>query len=582
MASINGFSFPGLSLGADGISFFDPRKNPSGLVSGAPPLPNAGPSPPGEGWQSPTSLIAGGAPPAQDSSSAYANPYDGKIVNGHIYSNGRWLTQEQWVQYGGNPAKGPVPPGSPAHIPTGPALTPSTPPATWTGTQPSTPTAGWKTQPGTQPGQWSMPGTSQPANSGTAARSAFLTAAGRPPSAANTAGGAPIQSPTQLNPSTADSALAKAVAAQQSQSLIPPLGSSPYGGPSGVTPEIQSMLQTLRGQNAPTVTPASLPAAAGATAQQAAAQQAAPVSLNLSEAEQTRQQQQQSINDLLAASEGRVPSAAEIQLTQSTDRNVANQLALASALQGRSVGGALKQASDQAGAINADAAGQAAALRANEQAAARSALSSALSGVRGQDIGTAENQAALTQGTNITNAQLGTGVSQTNAQLGTNTSQFNAGQQNNMALQGGIFQQQAALANASNQLTAMGLTDQQRTAFLNALVSSKGQDLTNSAEVQRNLITQQYNLGNLNIDQQKLALQQMLAKYGIGKDIVGAVGQGAAAVGSSQWWNNLLNGGGTSGTGSSASGFVDSGPGNTGDPTVDSQPAVDNSGSADF
>lgn len=424
----------------------------------------------------------------------------------------------------------------------------------------------------------------------------------------------------------------------------------------GITPEIQAMLNSYQNRQAPTVNAASLsPAAqaqtaqigplatasaqqaaaeraqasaAGATsidpaamaaAQRAAAERSGYTNLDLTQSNATRAQQQGSIADLIAASRGQVPSAAEIQLHQATDRNVSNQLALAAALQGRSPGGALKQASDATGAINAQAAGDAAALRANEQANARNALSQALSGVRGQDIGTAETQAGLTQGVNLANAQLGTSVNQSNAalgtqtnlsnaaalnaraqaqaqlqqqrllenaqlatavsqsnaslgtqanlqnaQLGTQTNMFNAGQTNTAAIdqaqlgqQANLFntgqtntfaqqqatmQQQAALANADNQLKAMGLDDEQRARFLQALVTSKGQDLGFTTDTQRNAIAQQLGLGGLDVQRQQLALAASQQTWNQAKDVLGAVGTGAAAVGSSDWFKSLMSG----------------------------------------
>jgi hypothetical protein len=95
-------------------------------------------------------------------------------------------------------------------------------------------------------------------------------------------------------------------------------------------------------------------------------------------------QQQSNILALAQAAAGRVPSPAELQLQQRAGRNAANQYGLAAALQGRSPGGALRQASMGSVATQADANAQAAIMRAKEQADARAALVGALQSARGQ------------------------------------------------------------------------------------------------------------------------------------------------------------------------------------------------------
>lgn len=155
------------------------------------------------------------------------------------------------------------------------------------------------------------------------------------------------------------------------------------------------------------------------------------------QSDQTRGQQQVSLADLRTAAEGRVPSAAELQLRQTTDRNVANQYALAAALQGRSAGGALKQASDAAGDLNAKAVADAAILRATETAAARKAESDALLGVRTGDITVAGKQADITSATKTTNQSADITQNKTTAELDKGNKEFNA-----TATQGAAVQNQ--------------------------------------------------------------------------------------------------------------------------------------------
>ena len=427
-------------------------------------------------------------------------------------------------------------------------------------------------------------------------------------------------------------------------------------GANGITPEIQAMLQRFQSRGAPPIAPVTVgqgqqaqagvanPATVGPAARASAGFfGGAPVGpaalaagststagtsnatqVNQGQSNQTRSQQEQSIADLVAASRGLVPSAAEIQLHQATDRNVANQFALASALQGRSAGGALKQASDQAGAINAQAAGDAAALRANEQANARVALSNSLFGVRQGDItpeitnaqlgnatgianagnittsnvnnakilsdiaagnaaeqnklsalqSTLVNQAGINNANNATTvnvnnadqqnmltgkqADLQNAAAIANANNATSASQTNANNSTTLVGKQADINQQSAVDNVTNMLKARGLDDDQIARFMQSLVTSKGQDLGFQTDTQRNLIAQQLGLGGLGIDQQKLALAASQNDWNKTKDILTLGGSAATTVGSSQWFQNLLNGKSSNDTTA-----VDGGPGSS-------------------
>lgn len=94
--------------------------------------------------------------------------------------------------------------------------------------------------------------------------------------------------------------------------------------------------------------------------------------------------QERNISDLAAAAAGNVASPAEIQLQKMAGLNAARQFGLASALQGRNPGAAMRSA--RLGSIATQAATNvdAAALRAQEQAAARNQLIQALASARGQ------------------------------------------------------------------------------------------------------------------------------------------------------------------------------------------------------
>jgi hypothetical protein len=104
-------------------------------------------------------------------------------------------------------------------------------------------------------------------------------------------------------------------------------------------------------------------------------------------------QGQKGIAYLDAAARGAVPSAAELQLQRQASTNAARGFGVASALQGRSPGMALRQALQGQAQIQGQTNADAAALRAQEQAGARGQLVQAVQGqqavqqgLRGQDI----------------------------------------------------------------------------------------------------------------------------------------------------------------------------------------------------
>lgn len=160
-------------------------------------------------------------------------------------------------------------------------------------------------------------------------------------------------------------------------------------------------------------------------------------------ANQIRAQQQGSLDSLTAAANGTAPSAAEIMLRQKGAQDEARAFGRASALGGRSVGGALSMANETAFQTAQDTNAQATAARAAEQATARGQLVGALSGVRGQDLGVATDQAKLSQTENLANQS---------TSLQTN------------------------LANLKAKIDTMGLTEQAKEALLAAQLKSMGLD----------------------------------------------------------------------------------------------------------
>ena len=153
--------------------------------------------------------------------------------------------------------------------------------------------------------------------------------------------------------------------------------------------------------------------------------------------------QQGTLNGMLMSqANGGGPNPALSQLHQTTDQNIANQFAMAQGMGGNQAGAA-RNAMNQAGALNQNAAGQAATMRATQQLGAEGQL--------GQQLGQQSAQANqmtqfyLGQGMNLAQAQ-----QQAQAQMQGLNVQQNLGiqgmnEQNNAAIQGinaGAYQNQ--------------------------------------------------------------------------------------------------------------------------------------------
>ena len=98
------------------------------------------------------------------------------------------------------------------------------------------------------------------------------------------------------------------------------------------------------------------------------------------------------------------PSAAEAMLGRSLAKQTAAQHALAAGARGASAGRALRTAQINTGNLQAESAGQLAAMRAQEQLSARGQLAGALQGMRSTDVDVAGQQAQLNQQSNVVNA----------------------------------------------------------------------------------------------------------------------------------------------------------------------------------
>lgn len=128
------------------------------------------------------------------------------------------------------------------------------------------------------------------------------------------------------------------------------------------------------------------------------------VQLDQSNIDPLRQRQTTALDQLQAAADGRVPSAAEILGRDQANRAAAQAYGNAAALQGgNSSGGTLRQALDAGTQLQGDANTQLIAARAKEMSDARGQLVQGLAGARGQESADATTNANLDQNKNLAN-----------------------------------------------------------------------------------------------------------------------------------------------------------------------------------
>lgn len=225
---------------------------------------------------------------------------------------------------------------------------------------------------------------------------------------------------------------------------------------------------------------------------------AAGTTLNTQETAQDRAQQQSLAASLQATINGTTPSAADISLRQATDRNVANQYALAASASGMNAGLAERQAMLGASDINAQATATGAAQRAQEIQSAQSQLAGLLGTTASQDAGLSTTQAQLTQQQILANAGFQNTATMTQAQLDAATAQLNTQQANTVNL-----------ANASNQLQA-GTTTATLAQQI-ALANAGAQNTTSQTNAQLSNQTGIANAGNTTSASQATAANQTSA-----------------------------------------------------------------------
>lgn len=230
---------------------------------------------------------------------------------------------------------------------------------------------------------------------------------------------------------------------------------------------------------------------------------------------QSRSGQDSLIAGLNGAIAGTDPSVAAIMLRQATDRNVANQYALATSAPGMNAGLAERQAMLGASDLNSQAAASQAILRAKEITDARAQLADVLGTQRTGDINVATTQYTTTQGVNndyataqntrsglnaqlanqtgIANAGNTTSAAQTSAQLAAQIAEANAKNEADRASQQATLDQGASTTNAGNSLAADTTTASLAQAI--ALANAKAANDASTTNANNTTSTNQYNAG---------------------------------------------------------------------------------------
>jgi hypothetical protein len=145
----------------------------------------------------------------------------------------------------------------------------------------------------------------------------------------------------------------------------------------------------------------------GGAATQLAGQGINPVTLNTTQSDADRAQQQSYLQALQAQMAGTGPSLAQAQLNQGIQTGLANQLAASQSNRyGMSPAAAAYGNAQRAAGMEGAGAASAANLKAQEMLGATQAFGSGVNAERGQDLGAAATQAGLTQGYNQMGANL--------------------------------------------------------------------------------------------------------------------------------------------------------------------------------
>jgi hypothetical protein len=229
------------------------------------------------------------------------------------------------------------------------------------------------------------------------------------------------------------------------------------GGPVSLTP---AEIAAYQAAVAPGPITSGVASGAGATGGHSVAAVAAPsVKAELAKYDTqyelaARANQEKLVQGLQGAIDGTDPSVAAIQLRQSTDRNVANQYALAASARGMDTGLAQRQAMLGAADLNSKAAADAAILRAQEITAARAQMADVLGTQRAGDLQVAGTTFNAEQGVNNDFAGAQNTRSNLNAQLENQTGIANAGNDTSASIASANNATNASIASANNLTSA--------------------------------------------------------------------------------------------------------------------------------
>jgi hypothetical protein len=220
-----------------------------------------------------------------------------------------------------------------------------------------------------------------------------------------------------------------------------------------------------------------------------------------------RAQQQGLVTGLQGAIAGTDPSVAAILLRQATDRNIANQYALAASSHGIGSGLAERQAMMGAADLNSKAAADNAILRAKEITDARAQLADVLGQQRTADISTATTQFTAAQGVNSDYAGAQNTRGNLNATLANATGIANASNDTNAAVATArnltdANTTAASLANAveiDNANNRVSLSEKQADLTQDASKTNAGAaNETNRFNATQDQQNQQFNVGQTN------------------------------------------------------------------------------------
>lgn len=237
-----------------------------------------------------------------------------------------------------------------------------------------------------------------------------------------------------------------------------------------------------------------------------------------------RDVQMRQVNSLEQAANGQGPSLAGETGRAAQDRNAKQAAGMAASMRGQG-NAALTQrlAMNNMATSNQQAALDAATMRTQEQIAARSQLTGALSDVRNQDIGVNTTQAQMNQQGNFQNAELAQNMNLANlnatnsfalqqaqlnqqanlanqgaynqrqmeqAQLNYNQMAFNAGAENNRNILNAQMQQQSNQSNLQSNITTRGQNDQAQQFYYNSQVGQDQSDRNAAMQIEQMRVQQ--------------------------------------------------------------------------------------------